>query len=96
MSETIDEAVAALNEKLGGNGIDGTAKFVIEGEGSIMVDETGARAGDEDAEVTMTATRDTFEGMMTGDVNPTTAFMSGDLSVDGDMAKAMQLGSALS
>ncbi|HEY9020405.1 MAG: SCP2 sterol-binding domain-containing protein [Paracoccaceae bacterium] len=96
MSEVIDAAVAALNEKMGGSGFDGSAKFVIEGEGAVMVDSTGARAGDEDADVTLTASAETFEAMMSGDMNPTSAFMSGKLSVDGDMGMAMQLGSVLS
>ena len=33
--------------------------------------------------------------MCFGKSNPTAAFMSGKLSVDGDMGKAMQLGAAL-
>nr|WP_255743752.1 SCP2 sterol-binding domain-containing protein [Aliiroseovarius sediminis] len=74
----------------------GTAKFVLNGEGSIMVDGDGARAGDEDADVTLTADRDVFEEMLAGELNPTTAFMSGKLSVDGNMGLAMQLGAALS
>ena len=96
MSEVIDAAVAALNEKMGGSGFDGSAKFVIEGEGAVMVDSTGARAGDEDADVTLTASAETFEAMMSGEMNPTSAFMSGKLAVDGDMGMAMQLGSVLS
>ncbi len=60
-----------------------------------MVDATGARAGDEEADVTLTASVDTFEAMMSGDMNPTAAFMSGKLTVDGDMGMAMQLGSVL-
>ncbi len=94
MSEDLNAAAEKLNEKLGGS-FDGTAKFVVEGEGAIMVDANGARVGDEDADVTLTADRDTFMGLMSGDVNPTTAFMTGKLSVDGDMGKAMALGSAL-
>ena len=43
MSDVITEAVAALNEKMDG-GFDGTAKFDIEGEGAIIIDEGGARA----------------------------------------------------
>ena len=43
MSDTITNAVEALNAKLDGEGFDGNAKFVIENEGAIMVDETGAR-----------------------------------------------------
>lgn len=96
MSDVIDAAVAALNEKMGGSGFDGTAKFVIEGEGAVMVDSAGARAGDEAADVTLTASAETFEAMMAGDMNPTSAFMSGKLAVDGDMGMAMQLGTALS
>jgi len=95
MSDVINAAVAALNEKMGGSGFDGSAKFVIEGEGAVMVDATGARAGDEEADVTLTASVDTFEAMMSGDMNPTAAFMSGKLTVDGDMGIAMQLGSVL-
>jgi putative sterol carrier protein len=96
MSDVIDAAVAALNEKMGGSGFDGSAKFVIEGEGAVMVDSTGARAGDEAADVTLTASAETFEAMMSGEMNPTSAFMSGKLAVDGDMGMAMQLGSVLS
>lgn len=70
-------------------------KFVIEGEGAIVVDSDGARASDDEADVTLTADVETFQGMIEGDVNPTAAFMQGKLSVDGDMGLAMQLGSVL-
>lgn len=94
MSEVISGAVAALNGK-GAKGFDGTAKFVIEGEGAIMVDENGARAADEDADVTLSADADTFQAILEGDLDPTAAFMTGKLSVDGDMGMAMKLGSIL-
>ncbi|MBV0914095.1 SCP2 sterol-binding domain-containing protein [Anianabacter salinae] len=94
MSDVIDTAVKELNAKMDG-GFDGTAKFVIEGEGAIMVDENGARAGDDDADVTLTADADTFKSMLDGDINPTAAFMQGKLAVDGDMGLAMKLGSVL-
>lgn len=95
MSEVVNAAVTALKDKLAG-GIPGTAKFVIEGEGSLIVDGSGVRAGDDAADVTLTADRETFEGILSGDVNPTAAFMQGKLAVDGDMGLAMQLGAALS
>jgi putative sterol carrier protein len=94
MSEVIDAAVAALQAKMDG-GFDGTAKFVIEGEGAIMIDGDGVRAADEDAEVTLTADAETFKDILSGDLNATSAFMTGKLTVDGDMGKAMQLGSVL-
>ena len=95
MSDVIDQAVLALNEKLSAGDFDGTAKFVIEGEGAIMLDGDGARAGDEEAEVTMTADADTFQEILEGALNPTAAFMSGKLKVDGDMGAAMRLAPAL-
>ena len=95
MSDMIDAAVSALNERLDGD-FDGTAKFVIEDEGAIVVDEDGARASDEDADVTLTADADTFKAILDGELNATAAFMSGKLSLDGDMGLAMKLGSVLS
>ncbi len=95
MSKVIDGAVAALNDKLGG-GFDGNAKFTIEDEGSVVVDDSGARAADDETDVTLTADRDTFEAMMTGELDPSAAFMSGRLKIDGDMGVAMKLGAALS
>lgn len=96
MSETLDAAVAALRDKTAGQDIDFTAKFVIEDAGTIMLDGQGAREADEPADVTLTADAETFRGMLDGEVNPTSAFMSGRLSVDGDMGLAMKLGSVLS
>lgn len=96
MSDVIETAVTKLNEKLSGSGFDAVAKFVLEGAGAVMVDGAGAHAGDEEADVTLTATPDVFEAMLAGDLNPTAAFMSGKLAVDGDMGAAMRLGGLLS
>lgn len=96
MSDVITHAVTALNEKLDGAGFDGVAKFVIEDEGAIVLDESGARAGDDEADVTMTADTDTFRAIIDGSQNPTAAFMTGKLKIDGDMGAAMRLGSVLS
>lgn len=95
MSDIITAAVAALNAKLGDADFDGSAKFAIEGEGSVVIDASGARASDEDTDVTLSADTETFQSIMEGDLNPTAAFMTGKLSVDGDMGMAMKLGSVL-
>ena len=94
MSDVVNQAVEVLSNKLSG-GFDGVAKFVIEGEGAIMLDPTGVRAGDEPADVTMTASADVFKRILEGDLNPTMAFMQGKLAVDGSMGLAMKLGSVL-
>ena len=96
MSDVVTEAVTALNEKMGDGGFDGVAKFEIQDEGSIVIDSEGARAGDDDADVTLSADTETFKAILDGELNPTTAFMTGKLSVDGDMGMAMKLGAVLS
>jgi len=95
MSDVVAQAVEALNAKMDGSGFDGTAKFAIEGEGSIIIDADGARASDEDADVTLTASTETFKAILDGEMNPTAAFMTGKLSMDGDMGAAMRLSGVL-
>jgi len=94
MSDVISGAVDALSSKIT-DGFEGVAKFVISGEGAVVIDSAGVHAGDDAADVTLTADADTFQAMMSGDLNPTAAFMSGKLAVDGDMGLAMKLGSIL-
>lgn len=94
MSSVIDAAVATLTPKFAA-GFAGSAKVVIPGEGAIMIDSTGVRAADEAADVTLTADAEVFQAILAGEMNPTMAFMSGKLTVDGNMGLAMQLGAAL-
>ena len=94
MSDVISGAVAALSQKLG-TGFDGVARFDIQGEGSIVVDRDGVRAGNDEADVVLSADAGTFRDILEGNLNATSAFMSGKLSVEGDMGQAMKLGAAL-
>ena len=94
MSEVIQTAIETLNTRMKG-GFDATVKFVLEDEGTIMVDENGAREGDEPADMTMSAAPQVFQDILNGDLDPAAAFMSGRLKVEGDMGLAMRLGSLL-
>lgn len=96
MSDVISAAVTALGAKMADGFSAGVAKFVIPGEGAIMADADGVRAGDDEADVTLTAEADVFRAILEGEMNATTAFMTGKLTVDGSMGLAMQLGAALS
>lgn len=95
MSYTLETAVEKLNEKMSGADFTGTAKFDIAGEGTIVLDGSGARVADDDADVTLSADVETFQSMLEGETDPTSAFMSGKLAIDGDMGMAMQLAAAL-
>ncbi|WP_085311300.1 SCP2 sterol-binding domain-containing protein [Planktotalea arctica] len=95
MSDIINAAVVALNGKLSSADFDGSAKFQIAGEGAVRIDSEGAAASDADADVTLSADAETFQSILEGELNATTAFMTGKLSVDGDMGTAMKLAAVL-
>ena len=70
-------------------------KFNIEGEGAVVIDGTGARASDEEADLTVTADAETFQAILDGSTDSTSAFMMGKITIDGDMGLAMKLGTIL-
>ena len=55
-------------------------------DGSVSVTE-----GAENADVTISASEDTFQRIANGEQNATTAYMTGKLKVKGDMGAAMKL-----
>src|SRR5690242_18130217 len=69
--------------------------FDIEGAGQWKVDVSdGAVTGSEgggDPDVTISTSSETFEKIIAGDQNPTSAYMTGKLKVKGDMGAAMKL-----
>lgn len=93
MSEFLEKAAAELNSRV--EGFDASAKFEIEGEGALVMDSDGVRISDDETEVTLSADLETFQSIFEGDLNPTSAFMTGKLKVDGDMGVAMKLASVL-
>lgn len=95
MSEFLEQAVAEMNSKMEGSDFDGSAKLAVADVGAIILDSSGARISDDDADVTLNADMDTFQQIFEGDLNPTSAFMSGKLSIDGDMGMAMKLAAVL-
>ena len=96
MTDIIGEAVAAIEKKLEGSMFDGSAKFEIENEGSIIIDSSGVRVSNDETEVTLSASLETFQEILEGDLDSTSAFMTGRLQLDGDMSTAMRLASVLS
>ena len=91
MTEIIEDAVEALREKMSKNSFDGTAKFEIEGEGSIVLNENKVYASEEETDVTFKASVEIFQQIFNGELDPTSAFMTGKLKIDGDMGTAMRL-----
>jgi len=76
-------------------GMTNTYVFDIEGAGSWTVAiadgaiEVTEGAGEADA--TFSASEESFEKIVAGEQNPTTAYMTGKLKIKGDMGAAMKL-----
>ena len=69
--------------------------FDIEGAGTWLVtvddgDVTVAEGGG-DADATISTNEENFEKIVAGELNPTTAYMTGKLKIKGDMGAAMKL-----
>jgi putative sterol carrier protein len=69
--------------------------FEIEGAGTWKVDVDDGTVkvteGPAEADVTISASEETFEKIASGEQNPTSAYMTGKLKVKGDMGAAMKL-----
>jgi putative sterol carrier protein len=67
--------------------IDGSGTWTVDvDDGKVTVTENGA-----DADVTISSSADTFLKIANGEQNPTAAYMSGKLKINGDMGQAMKL-----
>lgn len=95
MSETLESAAEKLREKLGGRELDGSVKFDVTDEGAIIISGGDVRVGEGDADVTISGSLDTFRAMFEGELAPTAAYMTGRISIDGDMSMAMKLSQVL-
>ena len=76
-------------------GMNNTYLFDIEGAGTWTVrvsdGQVKVNEGAEDADATITTSQESFEKIIAGDLNPTTAYMTGKLKLKGDMGAAMKL-----
>ena len=76
-------------------GMNNSYLFDIEGEGQWLVSvadgQLSVAEGGGDADATITTTSETFDKIVAGEQNPTTAYMTGKLKIKGDMGAAMKL-----
>ena len=76
-------------------GMSNSYAFDIEGAGQWTVDVDNGTVtvseGTGDADVTIATSQETFEKIIAGEQNPTSAYMTGKLKLKGDMGAAMKL-----
>jgi putative sterol carrier protein len=67
--------------------IDGAGQWKVDvDDGAVTVTEGGG-----DADVVISTSEETFEKIVAGEQNPTSAYMTGKLKIKGDMGAAMKL-----
>jgi len=88
---SLDAIASKIRDRVAGSGFDKSVKFDLGSDGVIVVDGQNVSTENADADCTISLTKDDFESLMAGDLNPTMAFMTGKLKVAGDMSIAMQL-----
>jgi putative sterol carrier protein len=76
-------------------GMNNSYLFDIEGEGqwhvSVADGKLSVNEGGGDADATITTSAETFDKIVAGEQNPTTAYMTGKLKIKGDLGAAMKL-----
>lgn len=83
------------SERLAGSGFDRSVKLDLKGAGILLVDGESVSVGDGEADCTVTISPEDFADLVSGDLNPTTAFMTGKMKIAGDMGAAMALSQVL-
>jgi putative sterol carrier protein len=100
-SAQVQQIIEQMSRAIGANsGLGGTLKFDFGDAGSVLVDGKSSPNSVSDgagksADTTISVTLDTFEKMVKGELDGTSAFMQGKLRVAGDMGLAMKLGPVL-
>jgi putative sterol carrier protein len=76
-------------------GMNNTYAFEIDGAGAWTVaiadGQITVSEGAGEADCTFSASEESFEKIISGEQNPTTAYMTGKLKIKGDMGAAMKL-----
>jgi len=101
MDTRVQTIITEMGNRLGAaSGLGGTLRFDFGEPGSVYIDgksspNTVTDGAGKSAECTITVSLETFEKMVRGELDGTSAFMQGKLRVAGDMGLAMKLGPIL-
>lgn len=92
---SLQASTEAIRNKVGtDSGLGASVKFVVE-DGVIFVDgkstPNSVSNDNKDADCTVNMTLADLQSMLAGQLQPTTAFMTGKLKVSGDMSVALKL-----
>lgn len=87
----IQDIAEKLKPQVASAGFDRSVKFDTGADGVLLVDGGTISTTDGPADCTIKLSLDDLEALIAGDLNPTMAFMTGKLKIEGDMSVAMAL-----
>ena len=93
---TLEEITTRLKQAVAGQPAGKTVTIDLKGDGFIHISGSEVTNENPPADCTVIVSKDDLEAMTRGDLDPTTAFMTGKLKINGDMSVAMSLQPILS
>jgi putative sterol carrier protein len=98
MAESVQDFFSGLPSRVDASktqGMNNSYLFDIDGAGKWLVDvkdgHLSVNEGGDSADVTIATSAENFQKLVSGEMNPTSAYMTGKLKVKGDMGAAMKL-----
>ncbi|MEP4766533.1 MAG: SCP2 sterol-binding domain-containing protein [Roseibium sp.] len=90
---SLEQLTNDIRSKVAGGGIEESVKFDLGDTGTVFIQGSDVTNDNSDADCTITMSAEDLADMLSGELNPTAAFMGGKMQVEGDMSVAMKLGS---
>jgi putative sterol carrier protein len=87
----VQDIAEKIRARVESGGFDRSVKFDTGTDGVILIDGATISTTDGPADCTIKLSLDDLESLVAGDLNPTMAFMSGKIKIEGDMTVAMAL-----
>ncbi len=91
----IQDIADKMKTRVASAGFDRSVKFDTGANGVIVIDGATVSTTDAPTDCTIKLSMEDFEALLAGDLNPTSAFMTGKIKVEGDMTVAMALSQLL-
>ncbi|ESX63193.1 MULTISPECIES: SCP2 sterol-binding domain-containing protein [unclassified Mesorhizobium] len=88
---SVQDIAEKMRSRVASAGFEHSVKFDTGTDGVIVIDGATVSNTDAPTDCTIKLSLDDLDSLIAGDLNPTMAFMSGKIKVEGDMSVAMAL-----